>query len=101
MLPGEIIKEKCGTPAYLAPEVIREEGYTGFNADVWSLGVLLFYLLAGTMPFKAKDVNDLKLKILTSDVDFAQTSIDCQAQDLLEKMLQKDPSKRVSLQKVL
>lgn len=70
MHPEEIIKEKCGTPAYLAPEVIRESGYSGFKADVWSLGVLLFYLLTGKMPFQAKDVDELKNYILNEKIDF-------------------------------
>lgn len=47
MKENEIIFEKCGTPAYLAPEVIQETGYSGFKADVWSLGVLTYYLITG------------------------------------------------------
>lgn len=38
---GEILKEICGTPAYIAPEVIEGNGYQGFSADLWSLGILL------------------------------------------------------------
>lgn len=42
---NHIIKEQCGTPAYLAPEIIIDEGYEGFYADIWSLGVLLYAML--------------------------------------------------------
>lgn len=53
MNENETIYEKCGTPAYLAPEVLQEKGYSGFKADVWSLGVMTFYLITGNMPFQA------------------------------------------------
>jgi serine/threonine protein kinase len=42
---NQIIKEQCGTPAYLAPEIIIDDGYEGFYADIWSLGVLLYAML--------------------------------------------------------
>ena len=47
------ITEQCGTPAYIAPEIISDRGYSGFDADIWSLGVLLFAMVSGTVPFKA------------------------------------------------
>ena len=45
-----------GTPAYLAPEVIKAEGDVCFKSDVWSLGILLYLLTYGIVPFKAKDM---------------------------------------------
>jgi len=56
---GEIMKEQSGTPAYIAPEIIRDKGYKGFKADLWSAGVVLFALLYGTVPFKANNMKDL------------------------------------------
>ncbi len=50
---GQRITEQCGTPAYIAPEIISDSGYEGFSADVWSLGVLLYAMVCGTVPFKA------------------------------------------------
>jgi 5'-AMP-activated protein kinase, catalytic alpha subunit len=47
------ITEQCGTPAYIAPEIISDVGYQGFAADIWSLGVLLYAMVCGTVPFKA------------------------------------------------
>lgn len=57
--PGEIMYEQSGTPAYIAPEIIKNEGYRGFRADLWSAGVVLFALLFGTVPFKANNMKDL------------------------------------------
>ena len=43
----ELIEEQCGTPAYLAPEIIANQGYKGFWVDIWSLGVVLYTILQG------------------------------------------------------
>lgn len=50
--PNEVIYEYLGTPAYLAPEIIKEEGYSGYGADVWSLGIMSFISMTGFVPFK-------------------------------------------------
>jgi len=51
MKKNEKIFEHIGTPAYLAPEIIKEKGYEGFSADIWSLGILSFIALTGEVPF--------------------------------------------------
>eukprot|EP00441_Pelagodinium_beii_P024287 CAMPEP_0197655744 /NCGR_PEP_ID=MMETSP1338-20131121/39640_1 /TAXON_ID=43686 ORGANISM="Pelagodinium beii, Strain RCC1491" /NCGR_SAMPLE_ID=MMETSP1338 /ASSEMBLY_ACC=CAM_ASM_000754 /LENGTH=666 /DNA_ID=CAMNT_0043231455 /DNA_START=60 /DNA_END=2060 /DNA_ORIENTATION=+ len=53
----------CGTPSYMAPEIIRGEGYSGFAADVWALGVVIFALLSGTLPFTGRTEMQLYAKI--------------------------------------
>ena len=67
---GQVIQEQCGTPAYLAPEIIIDKGYEGFFVDVWSLGVLLFAMLCGTVPFKASNLEDLHKLILKGEFTF-------------------------------
>lgn len=48
--------EHIGTPAYLAPEIVSGNGYSGFQADIWSLGVLSFICLTSCVPFRGDDI---------------------------------------------
>lgn len=98
---NQVIKEQCGTPAYLAPEIIVDEGYEGYYADTWSLGVLLYAMLQGTVPFKANNIADLHKLILKGTFDFPVSSISQDAKDLLKKMLVLTPEKRLPLPEIL
>ena len=53
-----IMLEQCGTPAYIAPEILRNKGY-GLNVDLWSAGVVLYAMLYGTVPFKGASMEEL------------------------------------------
>ncbi len=57
MKPRKKIFEHIGTPAYLAPEIVSETGYSGFKADIWSLGIMTFILLTGMVPFKGNSID--------------------------------------------
>lgn len=86
----------CGTPAYMAPELILRHKYSGPAIDIWSLGIILFTLLVGTMPFDEDDEEIMKLQITTKEPNYP-TSLPTDAKNLVVKLLNKDPEKRSSL----
>ena len=63
-LPNKKMSEQSGTPAFMAPEIIAGEGYEGFGSDVWSLGVVFYCLVAGTLPFRGNSALELNESIL-------------------------------------
>eukprot|EP00817_Percolomonadidae_sp_ATCC50343_P006995 CAMPEP_0117434446 /NCGR_PEP_ID=MMETSP0758-20121206/13688_1 /TAXON_ID=63605 /ORGANISM="Percolomonas cosmopolitus, Strain AE-1 (ATCC 50343)" /LENGTH=334 /DNA_ID=CAMNT_0005225879 /DNA_START=169 /DNA_END=1170 /DNA_ORIENTATION=+ len=92
----QILKTTCGTPNYVAPEVLREQGYEGFKADIWSIGVILFVMIAGYLPFDDADVETLFKKIESGKLVYPPF-MSKEAKDLLQKMLMVDPEKRATL----
>ena len=82
----------CGTPFYLAPEVIEKKGYNN-SADWWSLGCLMYEMLSGNPPFKIEGANVYSIKFnepLKMDNCFSE-----EAKDLINKLLNVDPNKRL------
>jgi len=97
---GDKIKEQCGTPAYIAPEVISNEGYDGFFIDHWSLGVLLYAMLCATIPFKAQNMKELLKVIRTTSVTFPVALSD-NAKNLVRGLLTINPHDRLSIPEIL
>eukprot|EP00761_Pharyngomonas_kirbyi_P008524 gb/GECH01008536.1/.p1 GENE.gb/GECH01008536.1/~~gb/GECH01008536.1/.p1 ORF type:complete len:428 (+),score=109.33 gb/GECH01008536.1/:1-1284(+) len=89
----------CGTPNYVAPEVLEEKGYDGKMADVWSAGVILYVMLAGYLPFDDPTMKGLFSKISKGNFKFPK-HFSPQAKALIKKMLVVDPRKRITISEI-
>ncbi|KAK1372829.1 Calcium-dependent protein kinase 17 [Heracleum sosnowskyi] len=99
---GDHFKDIVGSAYYIAPEVLKKR--YGQEADIWSVGVMLYILLSGVPPFWAESEHGIFNAILRGHVDFScdpWPSISPQAKDLVKKMLTLDPKQRLTAVQVL
>ena len=102
IIPGKKIYDTGGTPAYLAPEVIKAEGEVGPKSDVWSLGVLLYLLTFGIVPFKANDMQVLYNKIIVGRYKFPECGfVSPELLNLIQRMLITNVDSRLSMEEVI
>jgi 5'-AMP-activated protein kinase catalytic alpha subunit len=101
---AEVVREDCGTPAYTAPEVVSGTGYTGFQADIWSLGIMLFVMVTGKVPFKdqTKSLEILHQLIKKGEFTFPNNvTLSEDLKDLISKMLVVDPEARITIDGII
>lgn len=98
--PGMLMRTVCGTPNYVAPEVLKETGYNGLQADVWSCGVMLFVMLSGCLPFDDPVLEELFKKVQRGEFQMS-SKISPGARDLISQMMVVDCNKRMTLEGVI
>jgi len=94
------MREQCGTPAYIAPEILKNKNGYSFGVDLWSAGVVLFAMLYGTVPFKAASMEELHSLILRGCYTLKE-DISQEARDMLRGLLEINPHKRLTIPEIL
>ncbi|XP_065879489.1 CBL-interacting serine/threonine-protein kinase 20 [Euphorbia lathyris] len=94
-----ILHTTCGTPAYVAPEIINKKGYDGSKSDIWSSGVVLYVLLAGFLPFSDSNLMELYRKIIRGHFRCPQW-FHPEAKKLVSRILDPNPNTRITIAKI-
>jgi polo-like kinase 1 len=97
---GERKKTLCGTPNYIAPEVLGKKGHS-YEVDAWSLGCILYTLLLGKPPFETSCLKDTYTRIKKNEYHIPPAKMSPCAKRLIEKLLQADPTQRPTMEQVL
>ncbi|GMI70189.1 SNF1-RELATED PROTEIN KINASE 3.8, CBL-INTERACTING PROTEIN KINASE 10, SOS3-interacting protein 1 [Hibiscus trionum] len=95
-----LLHTSCGTPGYVAPEVINRKGYDGAKADVWSCGVVLYVLLAGCLPFNDSNLMAMYKKISTADYKVPHW-FPPEVTKLLSRIFNPNPKERISIARIM
>lgn len=101
---GTVLKSLLGTPNYVAPEIINTTKLKEYNnkVDIWSMGVMLFAMLSGTLPF-AEDYGDIQAQILKGKFNFSANcwqQVSSDAKEMIKRMLTVNPQKRISISEI-
>ncbi|XP_060106904.1 serine/threonine-protein kinase SIK3 isoform X2 [Heteronotia binoei] len=97
--PGQLLKTWCGSPPYAAPELFEGKEYDGPKVDIWSLGVVLYVLVCGALPFDGSTLQNLRARVLSGKfrIPFFMST---ECEHLIRHMLVLDPSRRLSMEQI-
>ena len=99
MKDGQSLFTACGSPNYAAPEVITGQTYGGTDADIWSCGVILYAMVCGSLPFNY-DLLPVLFQKIKEGRYFLPNYVSHEVRDLINKMLQPNPVKRIKLKEI-
>jgi len=101
--PDEKSRSFCGSAAYAAPEIIQGIPYIPTSHDTWSLGIVLFIMVCGTMPYDDSNVRQMVKEQLAHKIRFppqAAYNLSLQCKDLISKLIEPDPKRRLTIQQI-
>ena len=96
---GQLMKTSCGSPYYAPPEMLQGKKYNGLYSDIYSCGIILYYLLCKTLPFNEKNNVELYKKKIQGKFSIPK-SVSKDAQDLLRKIIRVNPNERIKLSEI-
>ena len=99
---NELLKTPCGSPIYAAPEMLLGKKYKGTNIDIWSLGISLYTMLCGELPFEIDDENDMKTLVynIIHGKYTIPDNLSPSCRDLIQKILEINPDKRITIDEI-
>ena len=96
---NEILTSACGSPFYAPPEMLKGSSYRGSGVDIWSVGVVLFAMICGYLPFEGEDNDKLYKKIIDGKFSIP-THVSGQARELIYQLLNTNPRKRINISQI-
>ena len=97
---GKLINDACGTPAFIAPEILKDEPYDPYKTDIWSCGVVLFAMITGFFPFRGINERELNESILSGNYPKIK-DIPEELRNLMDRLLEINPDKRINIEEIL
>ena len=95
----KLLKSKCGSPSYAAPEILKGYPYDGFKTDIWCCGIILYGMLCGFLPFDGDDNQEIFKEIVQCDPEYP-SFLEDDSIDLLIGILNPNPKNRLSIKKI-
>ena len=95
-----LLKTQCGSINYCSPEIIKGEEYNGKLADIWSIGIILYFMNCGDLPFNGKNNKEIQKNIVSCKIQYP-SNIPFIIKDLLSKILIINPNNRISIKEIM